>query len=97
MAEERAVDLQQLSKDWAQSVAHWATSEISHGGGSELGGAQHQLKENRGPWTVDNTSVARLYNNLFFYFFFYPQGFCARHADESTIHNPQLQGENDDE
>lgn len=96
MAEERAVDLQQLSKDWAQSVAHWATSEISRGGGSELGGAQHQLKENRGPWTVDNGYVAHRYNNLFFYFFIYPQWIRASPTDESTIHDPQQQGEKDD-
>jgi hypothetical protein len=48
VAEERTVDLQQLSKDWAQSVAHWAAPEISTRGSHELGGAQHQLKTDRG-------------------------------------------------
>ena len=87
MAEERAVDLQQLSEDWAQSVAHWATSEISTGGSYELGGAQHQLNPRRGLWTVDNGSVARTYNNLFFQFFIYTQ----RALDQryGRVHNPR--------
>lgn len=87
MAEKRAVDLQQLSKDWAQSVAHWATSEISTGGSYELGGAQHQLNPRRGLWTVDKPSGSSTYNNLFFLLFIYLLAELDR--PNGPVHNPQ--------
>jgi hypothetical protein len=75
VAEKRAVDLQQLSKDWAQSVAHWATPEISPGGSYELGGAQYQLKPHVdcGLWT---TALLPAHTTTYFFTsFIYPQWF----------------------